>query len=321
MGKPVLATPRRLPAAMAAMLQANYDVRQPGGADEPMSKGFAHLAEGAHAIFVTAFDEVDAAFLAALPNSVRFIASIGVGVDHIDLDAARARDLMVSNTPDVTTPCLADATMGLIIAAMRRFREGLDIARTGEGRGMLTPESWALRVSGKTLGIVGLGNVGKAVARRARAFDMPLLYTTPRPDPAFDREFGARAVSLETLLAESDVVSLHCPLKEETRGLINAAAIAAMKTGAVLVNIARGPIVDEAALIEALQSGKLFAAGLDVFETEPGEIRETLRALPNVFCLPHIASATRESRIGMAMRALANINAYFETGAPIDRVV
>lgn len=318
--KPTIATPRKLPGAMAAMLSARYALREPVTAVVSGAAELARLSEGARVVFVTAFDAVDAAFIAALPSSVAFIASIGVGVDHIDLDAATSRGLMVSNTPDVTTPCLADSTMGLIIAAMRRFREGLDIARTGEGRGMLTPESWGLRVSGKTLGIVGMGNVGRAVVKRAHAFDMTILYATPRPDPAIDAAFGARAVSLRTLLAESDVVSLHCPLKPETHRLIDAAAIETMKTGAVLINIARGPIVDEAALVAALRSGKLFAAGLDVFETEPGEIREALRALPNVFCLPHIASATRESRIGMAMRTLANIDAFFSSGAPLDRV-
>lgn len=321
MSKPILATPRLLPAAMAALLRASYDVREPASTEPEPPATFARRAEGAVAVFLTAFDEADAAFIAALPQSVRLIASIGVGVDHIDLDAARARGILVANTPDVTTPCLADATMGLVIAAMRRFREGLDLARTGEGRGMLTPESWGLRVAGKTLGIVGMGNVGRAVARRARAFDMEIVYATPRPNAAIDREFGARAASLDALLAESDVVSLHCPLKEETRHLIGAAAIEKMKFGAVLINIARGPIVDETALIAALRSGRLFAAGLDVFETEPGEIREALRTLPNVFCLPHIASATRESRTAMAMRTLANLNAFIETGAPLDRVV
>ncbi|MBY0422714.1 MAG: D-glycerate dehydrogenase [Parvularculaceae bacterium] len=320
MAKPVLATPRILPAAMAAMLRATYEVREPSAPDDATPQGFARLADGAAAIFVTAFDDVDAAFVEALPRSVRFIASIGVGVDHIDLGAARARGLVVSNTPDVTTPCLADATMGLIIAALRRFREGLDVARTGEGRGMLTPESWGVRVSGKTLGVVGMGNVGRAVARRARAFDMAVLYATPRPSAEIDRAFDARAVSLDVLLAESDVVSLHCPLKDETHHLIDGAAIDKMKFGATLVNIARGPLVDEAALVAALASGRLFAAGLDVYETEPGPIREALRSSPNVFCLPHVASATRESRAAMAMRTLANIDAFFATGAPLDRV-
>ncbi len=319
MTKRIIATPRQLPAALAGMLRMKYEVREPAGpvaaADE-----FTMLADGAEAVFATAFDEMDEAFLSTLPETVRLIASIGVGVDHIDLEAARARRIAVSNTPEVTTPCLADAAMGLIIAACRRFREGLDIAKTGEGRGMLTPESWGQRVSGRTLGIVGMGNVGKELAKRAKAFDMNIIYTTPRPSAEIDAAFGARAVSLDELFKQADVISLHCPLKEETRHLIDAAAIEQMKPSAVLINISRGPVIDEEALIAALQSGRLFAAGLDVFETEPGPIRATLRELPNVFCLPHIASATLESRSAMAARLLANIDAFFESGAPLDRV-
>lgn len=315
-----IATPRKLPAALAGALMEKYDVREPEGdiADIPE---FVKLADGAEAIFATAFDEMGAGFINALPESVKFIASIGVGVDHIDLEAAKARGLIISNTPEVTTPCLADTTMGLIIAACRRFREGLEIAETGEGRGMLTPESWGQRVTGRTLGIIGMGNVGKAVAKRARAFDVDVIYTTPRPSAELDAEYGATSVSLDVLLRSADIISIHCPLKPETHHMIDAAAIAQMKPSAVIINISRGPIIDELALIDALKTRRLFAAGLDVFETEPGPIREALRSLPNVYCLPHIASATWESRAGMAARVLANINAFFEKGAPLDRVV
>ncbi len=176
-------------------------------------------------------------------------------------------------------------------------------------------------MTGRTLGIVGMGNIGKAVARRARGFDMEIVYSTPRPSTDIDREYGARAVDLDELLRVSDVVSLHCPLTEKTRHLINKAAIEKMKPTAVIVNMGRGPVIDELALIDALKSKRLFAAGLDVFETEPGPIRKELRDLPNVFCLPHIASATWESRAGMAARLVENIKAYFETGVPADRVV
>ncbi len=320
MTKRIIVTPRRLPGALAGMLRMKYDVREPEGAVS-MDAAFRALAEGAEAVFATAFDDMDAGFISALPASVKLIASIGVGVDHIDLAAAKARGIAVSNTPEVTTACLADATLGLIIATCRRFREGLDIAKTGEGRGMLTPESWGQRVTGRTLGIVGMGNVGREVAKRARAFDMQILYSTPRPSAEIDKAFNARAVSLKELLAQSDVISLHCPMKEETHHLIDAAAIKQMKPTAVVINISRGPVIDEVALIDALKNNRLFAAGLDVFETEPGPIRETLRALPNAFCLPHIASATLESRAAMAARVLANIDAFFEHGAPSDRVV
>jgi glyoxylate reductase len=320
MPRPKIATPRRLPLALAGALKEKYTVCEP--VDETATLAdFIQIADGARVVFATAFDNMDQAFIETLPNSVKFIASIGVGVDHIDLNAAQTRGLMISNTPEVTTPCLADATIGLIIAACRRFREGLEITKTGEGRGMLTPESWGQRVTGRTLGIIGMGNVGKAVAKRAKAFDMNIIYTTPRPNAHIDVEFSAKSVSLGELFKTADIISLHCPLKEETRHLINAEAISQMKPNAVIINISRGPIIDEAALINALKSNRLFSAGLDVFETEPGPIRQELRALPNVFCLPHIASATWESRAGMAARVLANIDAYFESGAPVDRVI
>lgn len=314
-----IATPRQLPGALAGMLRAKYDVREP--TETVAGHGeFAALAADAEAVFATAFDDMNADFIDSLPDTVGLIASIGVGVDHIDLAAAHARGIAVSNTPEVTTPCLADATMGLILAACRRFREGLDIARSGEGRGMLTPESWGQRVTGRTLGIIGMGNVGKEVAKRARGFDLDIIYTTPRPSAEIDRAFNARAVSIETLLKEADIITLHCPLKDETHHLIDGAAIEKMKPSAVIINISRGPVIDESALIAALKSKRIFAAGLDVFETEPGPIREALYSLPNVFCLPHAASATWESRAAMAGRVLANIDAFFEKGAPLDAV-
>ncbi|MHA7872114.1 MAG: NAD(P)-dependent oxidoreductase, partial [Hyphococcus sp.] len=272
MPRHVIATPRKLPAALAGALAAKYEIKEPAAETADLQE-FSALAEGAKAIFATAFDEMDAAFIDALPSSVQFIASIGVGVDHIDLAAAKAKGLLVSNTPEVTTPCLADATIGLVIAACRRFREGLDIAKTGEGRGMLTPESWGQRVTGRTLGVIGMGNVGQAVAKRAQAFDMNIIYTTPRPSAEIDRKFSATSVSLDELLSTADVISLHCPLKDETHHLIDSAAIEKMKPSAVLINIARGPVIDEIALIKALKENRIFAAGLDVFETEPGPIR------------------------------------------------
>ena len=321
MTRPILATPRRLPLAIAGVMKSKYDVREPQVDIADGLEEITQLTKGAGAIFATAFDDMDKSFIDALPDSVKLIASVGVGVDHIDLDAAQARGVMVSNTPDVTTPCLADMTIGLIIAACRRFREGLAIAETGEGRGMLTPESWGQRVSGRTLGIIGMGNMGRAVAKRARAFDMDIIYTTPRPSAELDAEVGGRSVDLETLLKTADVISLHCPLKDETHHLIDEAAIAKMKSSAVVINISRGPIIDETAMIKALKEQRLFAAGLDVFETEPGPIREELRTLKNVYCVPHIASATWESRAAMVGRVVENIDTFFETGAPRDRVV
>ncbi|MEX6634073.1 2-hydroxyacid dehydrogenase [Hyphococcus lacteus] len=320
MTKRIIATPRQMPAALAGMLRMKYDVQEPAEIVAERAE-FVALADGAEAIFSTAFDDLDAQYIAAMPESVKLIASIGVGVDHIDLEAAKARGIAVSNTPEVTTACLADATMGLIIAACRRFREGLDIAKTGEGRGMLTPESWGQRVTGRTLGIVGMGNVGREVAKRAQGFDLNIIYHTPRPSAELDRTYNAKSVTLEALFKQADIISLHCPHTEKTHHMIDAEAIEMMKPSAVIVNISRGPVMDELALIDALKSGRIFGAGLDVFETEPAPIREALYSLPNVFCLPHIASATMESRVAMATRVLANIDVFFETGEPIDRVV
>ncbi len=313
----IIMTTRKMPGIVSGVLSARYQLRAPANYTASEDE-ILKLADGAEAMLTTAFFKMDGAFFERLPESVRLIASIGVGVDHIDLAAAVRKDVAVSNTPEVSTPCLADATIGLIIAACRRFREGLEIAKTGEGRGMITPDSWGRRVSGRTLGIVGMGNVGRAVAKRAVGFDLNVIYHTPRPSVEIDQAYNARAVDFDTLLAQSDIVTLHCPLKDETRHLIDATAIEKMKSSAVLINISRGPIVDEAALIGALKEERLFAAGLDVFETEPDPIDRELRELPNVFCLPHIASATRESRAAMTKRAIANIDAFFESGAPLD---
>jgi len=320
MTKNAVATSRRLPEGLVAGLSA-YDLRQPASEADAGTEGLIARADGCAVVFGTAFDDLDAEFFSRVPQSVKLVASYGVGVDHIDLAAAERAGVMISNTPDVSTPCLADTTIGLMIAAMRNFRKGLDVARTGEGRGLLDVGDWGMRVSGKTLGIVGMGSVGKAVAKRARGFDMEVIHHTRTPSAALEEETGSRHVPLEELLRSSDIVSLHCPLTEKTKGLIGADAIARMKPGASLVNIARGPLVDETALLRALDEGKLFAAGLDVFETEPGEIRRDLREHPKVFCLPHIASTTFESRIQMAERVIENIDRYFAAGEPRDRVV
>ncbi|MEL6364764.1 MAG: D-glycerate dehydrogenase [Pseudomonadota bacterium] len=320
MSKPAIATSRKLPDGLVAGL-SDFDLRQPASEAEAGIEGLLKRADGCAVVFGTAFDDLDAAFFERAPASVKLVASYGVGVDHIDLAAAKAKGVMISNTPDVSTPCLADTTMGLVIAAMRNFRKGLDTARTGVGRGLLDVGDWGLRVSGKTLGIVGMGSVGKAVAKRAAGFDMEVVHHTRTPSKALEEETGSAHLALDDLLARADIVSLHCPLTPQTERMIDAAAIAKMKQGATLINIARGALVDETALLEALDAGKLFAAGLDVFETEPGEIRKDLRDHPKVFCLPHIASTTFESRIQMAERLIENIKGYVETGEPRDRVV
>lgn len=237
---------------------------------------------------------VDEELLAAAPR-LRVVANHAVGFDNVDLAAATRRRIAVTNTPDVLTDATADFTFALILAAARRLGEGEALARSGAWRGWAPDQLLGQSVAGRTLGVVGFGRIGQAVARRAAGFAMPVLYASPRPVELA----GARRVELGELLAGADVVSLHCPLTPATRHLIDAAALARMKPTAVLVNTARGPCVDEEALAAALERGTIAAAGLDVFENEPS-IHPALLASRKVILAPHLGSATLEARGGMA---------------------
>jgi glyoxylate reductase len=223
---------------------------------------------------------------------LRVVANYAVGVDNVDIAAATARGVAVANTPDVLVEATADFTFALLLAAARRLGEGERMVRAGEWRGWTPELLLGSDVAGKTLGIVGMGRIGRAVARRARGFSMPVIYSRGK-DP------DAREVSFDELLATSDVISLHCPLTPETRGLIDARALAAMKPGAILVNTARGAIVDDGALAAALESGRLGGAGLDVFTDEP-RIDPRLLAARRAVLAPHLGSATTNARIRMA---------------------
>lgn len=270
---------------------------------------------GARVYVSTALDAVPADLIGAMPGELRLIANIGVGTDNIDLAAAAARDLQVSNTP-VVTEDTADLAMALLLAACRRTTHAERLLR--DGRFPEAQRHLGVRVHGKTLGIVGFGAIGQALARRAAAFGMSLLYHGPRPKPGAEQDTGARYCSeLADLLAAADIVSLNCPLNDDTHHLVNAATLAQMKPGAILVNTARGPLVDERALVEALARGHLGGAGLDVFEFEP-QVTQELLVLDNVTLLPHIGSATGECRQDMAMRVIANIRAFLETGRVLD---
>ncbi|MEO8453095.1 MAG: D-glycerate dehydrogenase [Gemmatimonadota bacterium] len=253
---------------------------------------------------------------------LKIAANFGVGVDSIDLDAARAAGVIVTNTPGVLAECTADLTMALILAVLRRIGEGERLVRAGQWTGWRPTYLLGRRVCGKTLGIIGFGGIGQAVARRAAlGFGMPILVSSRRPpDPAALAAIGGTAVDLETLLGGADIVSLHCPLTSETRRLINAERLAMMGREAVLINTARGALVDEPALIAALESGRIAGAGLDVFDQEP-LVPAGLLAMENVVVLPHLGSGTEETRTAMGMRALANLEAFFVGEAPPDRVV
>ncbi len=264
-------------------------------------------------------DKVDDARLVGAPR-LRIVANVAVGVDNVDLAACRARGVVVTNTPGVLTEATADLAFGLILAAARRIAEGDRLVRAGGWSGWGPSFMVGARVHGATLGIVGLGRIGQAVARRARGFGMHVLYTQRSPlVDGVARALGATFAPLDQLLADSDVVTLHCPLTAETRGLLSAARLAAMKRGSVLVNTARGPIVDESALAAALANGPLAAAGLDVFADEP-RVPPALLALPNVVLTPHIASAEEATRAAMAGLAADNVLAVLSGKAPLNAV-
>ncbi|GAC1683974.1 MAG: D-glycerate dehydrogenase [Gemmatimonadaceae bacterium] len=250
---------------------------------------------------------------------MKILANFGVGYDNIDVQAARSEGVVVTNTPDVLTEDTADLAITLMLMAARRAGEGERLVRAGRWSGWYPTQLLGTRLSGKLLGVVGFGRIGRAVARRAKlGLDMQVIFSTaPGQSPAAD---GAQQWPLDRLLAESDVVSLHVPATAGTRHLIDAARIAMMKPSAILINTARGSVVDEQALGTALRSGRIAAAGLDVYEREP-VVDPSLCDLENVVLLPHLGSATLETRVAMGQRAIANLVAHFAGGTPPDRVV
>jgi glyoxylate reductase len=277
-------------------------------ADAPLSVDQAHAAvRGADAIVTMPRDRVDAALLDAAGGQLRVVANFAVGYDNLDLDACRARGVAATNTPDTLVETTADLAFALILAGLRRVAEGDRLIRARRPWAwrwdfMLGRDAW-----GSTLGIVGLGAIGRAVARRARGFSMPVLYAQRHAaPPAVEEELGARRLPLDELLAAADVVSLHVPLTPQTHHLIDAAALRSMKPTAHLVNTARGPVVDEAALADALRGGDIASAGLDVFEREP-EVHPGLLELENVVLMPHLGSASVATRERMALRAARNV--------------
>jgi len=263
-----------------------------------------HLGE-ADALLCMLTERIDAEALAAAPR-LRVVANLAVGYDNVDVAAATQAGVVVTNTPDVLTEATADLTWTLILAAARRAGEAERTVREGRWRGWGPSQLLGQPVWGRTLGIIGMGKIGAAVARRGRGFGMAVVYHNRRRAPQVEAELGARYVELDELFATADVISLHAPLNDESRHVIDAGALARMKPSAVLVNTARGPLVDEAALVEALATGTIAAAGLDVYEREP-ELAAGLRDLEQVVLLPHIGSATTEARGAMAELCCRNI--------------
>ncbi len=274
-------------------------------------------------VFVpTVTDRIDAKVLAQAGERLKLIANFGAGVDHIDLAAARAKNIMVSNTPGVFTEDTADMTMALILSVPRRLAEGEKLMRSGQWQGWAPSAMLGHRVNGKLLGIIGMGRIGLAVARRARAFGLSIHYHNRKRLPeAIEAELGASYhASVDTLLRIADIVTLHCPHTPETHELVSAARIAAMKPSAYLINTARGEVVDEDALINALTHGGIAGAGLDVYNHEPA-VDPRLLALDNVVLLPHLGSATVEGREASGERVIANIRAWCDGHRPPDQVI
>ncbi len=312
---------RRLTAAAHARLdELDHDVTGGTLDDPPDRDTLLEAVHGAAAIVSTVTERIDAEVLAAAGRALQVVANVAVGVDNIDLEAARAAGVTVTNTPDVLTDATADVAFGLIIDACRRLTEGDRFLRAG------TPWIWGPRfflgrpVTGATLGIVGYGRIGQAVARRARGFDMEILATGGRYLAEHGDADGVTAVELDDLLERADIVSLHCPLTDDTRGLIGPDQLARMKPTAVLVNTARGPILDEDALVEALRDGTIAGAGLDVYRDEP-VLHPGLTYLDNVVLAPHVGSADVPTRDRMGVLAVDNVAAVLAGGPPLTPVV
>ena len=313
--RPVILVTRRLPEAVEARLLRDFEARLNPEDRTLSAEEILARAEGSDGILTTAIDRLPASLIERLPASVRIIATFSVGYDHIDLEAARARGITVTNTPDVLTDATADVAILLLLAAARRAAEGMRLIRERRWIGWRPTQLLGLGLAGKNLGIVGMGRIGLAVAKRARAFGLRIHYhNRTRLSP--EKEEGATYhETLETLLPLCPFLSLHCPATPSTRHMINRATIELMPPEAVLVNTARGALIDDEALIEALRTGRLFAAGLDVFEGEP-DLHPGYLELDNVVLLPHLGSATRDARNAMGFRCLYNLDCFF-AGKPV----
>jgi lactate dehydrogenase-like 2-hydroxyacid dehydrogenase len=323
MSKPKVIVTRRWHPDVEAVLVERYDT-QLNEDDRSMSVSELQDAlRNADAVLPTVCDKITAEVLGADNIRARILGSNGVGFNHIDLDAARAAGLTVTNTPEVLTDCTADLAMALLLAVARRVGEGERHLRSGEWTGWRPTHMMGTSVTGKTLGLIGMGRIARAVAARAaHGFNMKIIFHDPFPPPADDiAGLNARECeSPEAVFEQADFVSLHCPGGKETFHLIGADAFKSMKAGAFLINTARGDVVDEAALVTALENGDIAGAGLDVFEKEP-EVTPGLRELENVVLLPHLGSATRETRKAMGMRVVENIDAFFNGDTPRDKLV
>lgn len=322
MSRPRILLTRRWPEEVEGHLQQSYDVTRRVD-DSPMSMDELQAAMCDYdALCPTVTDQIGRSVIEVSARRVQLIANYGVGYNHIDVQTCRNRGIAVSNTPDVLTAATADLALTLMLMASRRAGEGERLLRSGAWTGWAPTQLLGCDLSGKRVGLIGLGRIAQAVALRAsRGFDMEITYSSPRRAPAeTERAVGALYVEqLDDLLAGADIVSIHCPGGSATHHLIDRRRLQLMKDTAILINTARGTVVDEVALAEALAERRIAAAGLDVYEREPA-VHPGLLNLENAVLLPHLGSATRETRVAMGMRVATNLDAWFAGQNPPDRV-
>lgn len=313
---------RRLPEEVETRLSELFDVTLRDD-DVPMSRAdLAEAMKSADVLVPTVTDEIDSALISQAGDRLKLIANYGAGVDHIDVATARQRGVLVSNTPGVLTDDTADMTMALLLAVLRRIPEGLSVMQSGEWDGWAPTAYLGGRIAGRRLGILGMGRIGQAVARRASAFGMQVHYHNrrrlrPEVEQALEATYWE---SLDQMVARMDVISVNCPATPSTFHLMNARRLKLMKPEAVIVNTSRGEVVDEAALTRMLRAGEIAGAGLDVYE-HGTRINPRLRELGNVVLLPHMGSATREGRIEMGEKVIINIKTFDDGHRPPDQVV
>ena len=320
--KPTIVVTRKLPEAIEARMMELFDARL-NADDEPLAgKQIIAASTDADVLVPTVTDRIDKKLIDALPDRIRLIANFGVGVDHIDLGASAARGITVTNTPGVLTEDTADMAIALLLAAPRRLGEGERLVRAGKWAGWSPTFMIGHRVTGKRLGIVGMGRIGQAIARRALGFSMSVHYhNRHRVHPEIETEFEATWwESLDQMLAHMDFISINCPHTTETHHLLSEERLRLLQPHVYIVNTARGEVIDEAALARALAAGRIAGAGLDVYEQEPG-IDPSLLGLENVVLAPHLGSATREGRVAMGERVLINIKTFVDGHTPPDRVL
>jgi len=318
--RPRIVVTRRIPALALELLGSAGELWV-SPVDEPLPVAELHAAiAGADAVVTMLHDRVDDAFLDAAGPALRIVADVAVGFDNVDVAACTSRGVVVTNTPGVLTEATADIAMALVLMSTRRLGEAERLVRAGASWSWSMFFHLGVGIQGKTLGIIGLGQIGQATARRARAFGMEIAYAGPRRrPPEVEAALDASYLPLDELLSTAAVVSLHCPLTGETRHLIGTRELELMQATAFLINTTRGPVVDEGALVEALGAAVIAGAGLDVYEHEP-DIHPGLLELENVVLLPHLGSATLETRTAMAMLAARNVVAVLAGETPLTAV-